>query len=847
MLRKVAIIAIACLLSALSPVSPARPQTPDSQLRQVYQRTLETYPEALANARQQGDRLQEMQILQGAGLAHQYFGNFQKAIELYQQAFAIARDLQNWQVAESILSNLAKAYSQAGDDQGINFLDQQLQAARLPGGSRQAQKILLSQLSSAYGAIGDYKKKIELAEESLQIIREFQNREEEMTAIQTIAVSYQLMGEYERAAELYEQQLTLARDLKNAQRESNALISLGNLYRQMGDLSKAIATYQQEIQLAQQAGEPPREILALQQLALVYAEGSDREKTLQVLEKSLAIAQKTSDRFQEAFSLDSLSRAHFLLGNYSQAINLQQKSLVLYRAAKQEQGRAADWSEMRAMVNLGVAQFRAGQLNDAEKNLREAIAACDLLWQELLTYRNVFGERRDDLYLVHNAALSDIYPTLQQILVAQNLTDAALEASEAGRARAFATLIAANLRDESQEQLPREPLTIAQIKQIAAAQNSTLVQYAIAYDDILLSGLRFGKKQRQGTHLLIWVIKPTGEIAFRQVALTRPKQPNTDLKQLVASSREALGIRSRGLGVVSRSQSDEPKKQELQELYQQLIAPIADLLPSDPQERVTFIPQDELFFAPFAALADPSGKYLIEKHAILTAPSIRVLDLTKKLKQRQQGLAKDVLIVGNPTMPKVSFQVGKPAEQLPSLPGAEREAIAISSLFNTRPLTGSQATKLAVVQRLPQARIVHLATHGLLDNLVGLLRQTVQSAIALAPTERDSGLLTAREIASMKLAAELAVLSACDTGDGQLSSDGIIGLARAFIGAGVPSVIVSLWAVPDTPTADLMVEFYRNLQQNPDKARALRLAMLATMKQYPNPRDWGAFVLIGES
>lgn len=847
MLRKIAIIAIACLLSALSPASPIRSQTPDSQLRQFYQEKIETYAEELAKVRQQGDRLQELQILQSAGIAYQYFGNFQKAIELYQQAFAIARDLQNWQLAESILSNLARSYSQAGDDQGINFLEQQLQAARLPGGSRQAQKILLSQLSWSYGAIGDYKKKLELAEESLQIVRKFQNREEEMTAIQTIAVSYQLMGEYERAIELYEQQLSLARDLKNAQAESNALISLGSSYHQMGNLPQAIATYQQALQLAQQRGESQGEILALQQLAAVYAEAGDREKTLQVLEQSLAIAQKSNDRFQEAYSLDSLSRAHFLLGNYSKAIDLQEKSLALYRAAKQQQGRAADWSEARAMVNLGIAQFRAGQLNAAEKNLREAIAAFDLLWQELLTYRNIFGERRDDLYLVHNAALSDIYPTLQQILVAQNRTDAALEAAEAGKARAFANLIAANLGDKSQAQLPAAPLAIAQIKQIAAAQNSTLVQYAIAYDDILLSGLRFGKKQRQSTHLLIWVVKPTGEIAFRQVALSREKQPNTDLKQLVASSREALGVRSRGLGVVARVQTEEPNKQELQELYQQLIAPIADLLPAEPEARVTFIPQDELFFVPFAALADSSGKYLIEKHTILTAPSIQVLDLTNKQRQRQTGLAKDVLVVGNPVMPKVSLQLGKAAEQLPSLPGAEREAIAIASVFNTRALTGSQATKAAVVQRLPQARIVHLATHGLLDNLVGMLRQTVQSAIALAPTEAENGLLTAREIAAMKLSAELAVLSACDTGGGQLSGDGVIGLARAFISAGVPSAIVSLWAIPDSPTADLMAEFYRNLQQNPDKARALRLAMLATMKQYPNPRDWGAFILIGES
>lgn len=99
----------------------------------------------------------------------------------------------------------------------------------------------------------------------------------------------------------------------------------------------------------------------------------------------------------------------------------------------------------------------------------------------------------------------------------------------------------------------------------------------------------------------------------------------------------------------------------------------------------------------------------------------------------------------------------------------------------------------------------------------------------------------------MKLNAELVVLSACDTGRGRITGDGVIGLSRSLITAGVPSVIVSLWSVPDAPTASLMTQFYQNLKQNPDKAQALRQAMLTTMKQHPNPRKWAAFTLIGEA
>lgn len=90
-------------------------------------------------------------------------------------------------------------------------------------------------------------------------------------------------------------------------------------------------------------------------------------------------------------------------------------------------------------------------------------------------------------------------------------------------------------------------------------------------------------------------------------------------------------------------------------------------------------------------------------------------------------------------------------------------------------------------------------------------------------------------------------MSACDTGRGRITGDGIIGLSRSLISAGTPSVIVSLWSVPDAPTAELMTDFYQNLQKSPDKAVALRNAMLATMKQHPDPKKWAAFTLIGES
>ena len=346
-----------------------------------------------------------------------------------------------------------------------------------------------------------------------------------------------------------------------------------------------------------------------------------------------------------------------------------------------------------------------------------------------------------------------------------------------------------------------------------------------------------GKKQTKESELYIWVIKPTGGIAFRSVDLkTLWQKENISLADLITRSRRTIGVSSnytKGRIEVSPVQTTN-SRDNFQKLHQLLITPIVDLLPTQVYAYIIFIPQGELFFVPFAALKDTKGKYLIEQHTIATAPSIQVLDLLYQRQQQNQGVAKDILVVGNPTIPS---QVGKPRQ----LPGAEQEAAkAIAHLFNTQALTGDAATETAVVQRMPQAKIIHLATTAYLDD-----RQGLGNVLALTPSDKDDGLLTSEEILNLKLKAELVVLSANDTALGKITNDGVIGLSRSFFSAGVSSVIGCLWDISDQQTAFLMIEFYQKLSENPAKAAALRHAMLATMKKYPNPQYWAAFTLIG--
>jgi CHAT domain-containing protein len=416
------------------------------------------------------------------------------------------------------------------------------------------------------------------------------------------------------------------------------------------------------------------------------------------------------------------------------------------------------------------------------------------------------------------------YQSLIKNLISQNNYEDALVLSERSQGRALTEVT--NTSSENKPTNGATSPTIAQIKQTAKQQNATLVQYSILYDN------------SKESELYIWVIKPTGEIKFSQVDLKTLWQQNTSLTELIKSSREAVGARNKGISTTEIKKSENGQYNKLQTLHKLLIEPVADSLPKNKSDKVIFIPQGALFLLPFAALQDTKGQYLIEKHAISISPSIQLLNLLHSQRQKQVK-TQDILIVGNPETASISIKPGEPPQKLSPLPGAEQEAKAIANIFKTTALTGKQASKVAVLKRMTTAKIIHLATSSL----------NIQESITipLAPSGNDNGLLTVEEISSLKLNAELVVLSACETGLGKITSDGVIGLERAFIAAGVKSVMSSLWNVSDSSTALLMTEFYKNLQKNPNKTQALQQAMLATKKKYPSPFDWAGFTFTGDT
>jgi CHAT domain-containing protein len=271
------------------------------------------------------------------------------------------------------------------------------------------------------------------------------------------------------------------------------------------------------------------------------------------------------------------------------------------------------------------------------------------------------------------------------------------------------------------------------------------------------------------------------------------------------------------LAAEAASRSLETKKDVWRELYRYLIQPVAANLP--PNGRLTIIPHGPLFRIPFAALRDTSNHYLIEKYSLHYVSAGALLDLTAQRRNTTVDVRKQLLVADPAQMPPRPD--GKP---LPPLAGSRQEVETIASLLppgRTTILSGTNATRQSLLAAAGDKTVLHFATHGVIRE-----DAPFDSFLALAKGDR----LTAREIYDWKLPAQLVVLSACRSGLGKVSGEGILGLTRAFYYAGVPGVVASLWDVADEPAAKLLTEFYRSYNLRHDAMTALRDAQLRVLQ-----------------
>ena len=710
--------------------------------------------------------------------------------------------------------------------------------------------LTLNALAAATLSLSRHSDAIAYASDSAALAQTIKRPDLEAQALGNLGIAYQASGQFAKAVETYERALT-----RLADQEASAAIAqlyglLGNAYEALGDYDAAIAAQATSMSMAATVNAPSLAATAQMNLGGLYSLQANYDTAITWYERGIALATDLGFLGSAAYGFNNLGGTYQKLGDYDAAIAQFEQSLVLAVETENDQLQAT------VLTNLGVAFEDVGDLDTALRSHQASVAiarrleAPRLLADALnnLAHTHLVSGALDEaetalqesvqLLATLRQGLADAdkvnvfdsqiytYNLLMQVQVAQGNYAAALETSEAGRARAFIESFATD------GTVSTEP-NIEQLRQVARQLDATIVEYAIVpEDDFTVQGRQRGTAGR----VFVWVVAPDGTLTFAEISLAGV---DLSLDAQVQQSRSAIGAvgRTRGIGVVQAEGTQSTAY--LNELHERLIAPIEAALPSDPNDLVVLVPHESLFYLPFAALQDDAGRYLIERHTLLTTPAIQLLEFT--LAPPADAAEPTSLVVGNPTMPTVPTLEG----DLQSLPGAEAEAEAIAQLWQTQAIIGSDATESKIVSEMPQAQVIHLATHGLLDYVDTTNRIPIPGAIALAPSETDDGLLTAREIADLSLTAQLVVLSACDTGLGEVTGDGVVGLSRSLLVAGAQSTVVSLWAVPDAPTAALMKDFYAELRQGENKAQALRKAMLQTQEKYPDPINWAAFVLVG--
>lgn len=457
------------------------------------------------------------------GIQQYQNSQFQAALQSLHHAFAIYQRVSDRLMEGRTLGNLGICYYLLGDYlRAIEYQQQHLLTAENILDPLGEEKSPIGNLGIIYAALGNYSKSLEYYTKVLGITQKIQDYQGEAKTLGNIGNIYYAIGEYTKAIEYHEGDLVFMQKLKNFEGQGEALANLGLAYEARGEYSRAIKHYQ----------------------------------------KSLSIARKIKNRRGEGIVLGLLGIIFKTLGNYIRAVKYHQQSLTIARAIKDCVGEGV------ALNNIGSTLLEIGNYPVAEKRLYNGIQVWESLRAGLGSY--------DDYKISIFEQQARTYRLLQKVLIEQNKTDEALEIAERGRARAFIDLLTSRLYSLASIQSTATSPSINQIKQTASVHSSTLVQYSIVYDTDATKG---EEVQAIESELFTWVIKPTGEIVFRQVDLKPLNQQNTPLSKLVTQARESLRVEEslRNATPTTSLETAQPIRyinEPLRQLHQYLIEPI---------------------------------------------------------------------------------------------------------------------------------------------------------------------------------------------------------------------------------------------------------------------------------
>ena len=732
-----------------------------------------------------GDRAGEGSAYGSLGNAHHSLGDYKKAMDYHERRLQIAKEVGDRAGEGHAYGNLGNAHKSLGDyKKAIDYHERRLQIVKEVG-DRAGEGQAYCNLGNAHGSLGDYKKAMDYHERCLQIAKEVGDRAGEGGAYGNLGNSHGGLGDYKKAIDYHERCLQIAKEVGNRAGEGGAYCNLGNAHGRLGDYKKAIDYHERCLQIAKEVGNRAGEGGAYCNLGNAHGSLGDYKKAIDYHERDLQIAKEVGDRAGEGRAYGNLGNTHGSLGDYEKAIDCYQCSIATYNHIRKRLDNNDEWK---------------------------------------VSFRNM-----------HEVS----YASLWRLLLKEGKTCEALFYAEQGRAQALVDLMERKYGIQTTSAQSREVNVTT--SDIFSCLSSNVVFIGIDIEEVIfwVSGegqdVRLRRRKIDDgsrTNNAVTYLQSLIQNAYLKIGVAADVKCEDRSLEKVKNERRADKRSSR-----PRCQSSNFNTNALRSLYDVLFGPIADLLQSN---EVIFVPEGQLCLAPYAAFMEPSSKYLCETFRIRVLPSLTSLKLITDCADDYHEKT-GALLVGDPWVQGVT--------ELQELPCAREEVEMIARILRTAPLIGKQATKGEVLKRLSTVALVHIAAHGSMETgEIALAPNSPKSSSTPNSAQTSDFLLTMKDVLNVQMRARLVVLSCCHSACGEIKAEGVVGIARAFLGAGARSVLVSLWAINDEATLEFMRNFYRHLVKGRSASEALNQAMkcMRESDKFSAVRHWAPFVLIGD-
>ncbi len=727
-----------------------------------------------------------------------------------------------------------------------------------------------------YDNLGDYQRALDHLQKADEILRKEPGLSGgHATVLASLGLAYAAVGDQQKALDYFEKTLVIYRNEKNRRGEAIVLHDVGQVHASAGDHDRALTYFDQALKLHRETKNVRREAQTLTSIARVHAVRGDREKALPMFEDALRSTRATGDRRLEAVILDEIGEVRLGEANVDAALETYREALAIQREIGDRPKQAA------SLYGIARAQRRLGNLDDA----RAAIEECLALVESMRA-----GVEPRDLRLSFRAATSDYYEAHIETLMALHEREPkaqwaarAFEASERARARALVealqevrsdlrsgvdrTLLArerntrARLNDKEQARIhlltsgarrtavdavDREiRQLLGELNEIEADIRRNSPRYATLVAPEALTVAEIQQNVLDADTALIEIALGTQ----RSFAWTVTREGVTVRTLPAREHLTSLARRAHTL-VTARNGEDRTRIAAADAEFANVAAKLRDvLLPKlDPRyTRVLVVPEGPLHFVPFAALT---------RRELVVLPSATALAMMRRNEKRARAegviaVVADPVFRSDDARMRAPVQVASASLDLPRLRFSRREAEIVDALVpaGQKIIALDFDARRDVLSRVGNYRIVHFATHAVIDDVHPEL-----SSLVLSTVDRkgavSNGRVRLHEIYDLDLRGDLVVLSACQTALGkEMRGEGLVSLTHGFMYAGAPRVVATLWRIDDRATAELMKHFYTAvLRDRLSPAAALRRAQhtLAADKRWSAPYYWAGFVIQGE-